>query len=352
MSAVHALTGNAVARPAFALLSDKLGRPLRDLRLSVTDRCNFRCAYCMPKEVFGPAHAFLPKSEILSFEELARIAGMFVRMGVEKVRLTGGEPLLRRDLPRLIAQLAALDGLRDLTLTTNGAALATQAGSLRAAGLQRLTVSLDALDDSTFRAMNDVDFPVAKVIAGIEAAVAAGFTPLKINMVVKRGVNDHEILPMVRRFRSRQFILRFIEYMDVGNTNGWRLDDVVPAEEILGRISEGFPLEALQPNYFGEVARRFRHADAGAEIGVIASVTAPFCRGCTRARVSSDGQLHTCLFSGTGHDLRGLLRSGDDDEALADFIRGVWRQRGDRYSETRSAATIREPKVEMSRLGG
>ncbi len=352
MAAVLARGGSTVALPSFNPLRDKLGRPLRDLRLSVTDRCNFRCTYCMPKEVFGLAHAFLHKSEVLSFEELARVTRVFVRMGVEKVRVTGGEPLLRRDLDRLIAQLVTLDGLQDLTLTTNGAALAAQAGALRAAGLSRVTVSLDALNDATFRAMNGVDFPVEKVLAGIEAALVAGFAPIKINMVVKRGVNDREIVPMTRRFRGPEFILRFIEYMDVGNTNGWRLDDVVPAGEILARVSEAFPLEPLPPNYSGEVARRFRHAHGGGEIGVIASVTAPFCRGCTRARLSSDGRLYTCLFSSAGHDLRGLMRDGADDDTLADFIRSVWTPRGDRYSETRSDATIHQTKAEMSLLGG
>jgi cyclic pyranopterin phosphate synthase len=352
MLAVLAPAGGAATPLPSPSLRDKLSRPLRDLRLSVTDRCNFRCTYCMPKEIFGPAHAFLPKSEILSFEELVRLTRIFVRMGVEKVRLTGGEPLLRRNLDRLISQLAKLDGLCDLALTTNGAALASQADALRVAGLQRLTVSLDALDDQTFRAMNDVDFPVAKVLAGIDAALAAGFTPIKINMVVKRGVNCHEIVPMARRFRRPEFILRFIEYMDVGNTNGWRLDDMVPANEILERINAEFPLEPLPPNYRGEVARRFQHAEGGGEIGLIASVTAPFCRGCTRARLSSDGRLYTCLFSGVGHDVRGLLRGGAGDEAIADLVRGVWSQRTDRYSETRSAETTLKPKAEMSLLGG
>jgi cyclic pyranopterin phosphate synthase len=331
---------------------DTLGRPLRYLRLSVTDRCNFRCTYCMPKEVFGPAHAFLPKSEILTFEELARVTRIFVRMGVTKVRVTGGEPLLRRDLHRLIAQLAEIDGIDDLSLTTNGAALAGQAAALRAAGLRRLTVSLDALDDATFRAMNDVDFPVGKVVDGIEAALAAGFAPIKINMVVKRGVNDHEILPMARRFRSPEFILRFIEYMDVGNTNGWRLDDVVPAGEIIAQITRAMPLEPLPPNYAGEVARRYRHADGGGELGVITSVSTPFCSGCTRARLSSEGRLYTCLFGSTGHDVRRLLREGASDDALFEFVRAVWEKRADRYSEIRSAATLQQPKAEMSAIGG
>ena len=331
---------------------DALGRPLGYLRLSVTDRCNFRCTYCMPKEVFGPAHAFLPKSEILTFEELARITRVFVRLGVDKVRVTGGEPLLRRNLDRLIAQLASIEGVKDLTLTTNGAALAAQAAALRSAGLRRLTVSLDALDDATFRAMNDVDFPVEKVLTGIDAALAAGFSPIKLNMVVKRRVNDHEIVPMARRFRGPDFILRFIEFMDVGNTNGWRLDDVVPAAEIIDRLSHEIPLDALPADYFGEVARRFRHADGGGEIGIITSVSTPFCSSCTRARLSSDGRLYTCLFGNTGHDLRSLLRDGSSDEAIGEFIRGVWGARVDRYSEIRSAATARQPKAEMSSLGG
>ena len=331
---------------------DRLGRALHDLRLSVTDRCNFRCTYCMPKEVFGRDHVFLPKSEVLTFEELTRLTRLFVSLGVGKVRVTGGEPLLRRDLPQLIAQLAGIAGLKEITLTTNGAALAPLAKPLRDAGLKRLTVSLDALDDEIFRAMNDVDFPVARVLAGLDAALTAGFDPIKINMVVKRGVNEHEIVPMVRRFRSPHFILRFIEFMDVGNTNGWRMDDVVPATEIMARIQQAFPLEPLAPNYSGEVARRFRHADGGGEIGVISSVTQPFCSGCTRARISADGQLYTCLFTAHGHDLRALLRSGMDDSALANAIRALWLAREDRYSELRSEATIAQSKPEMSRLGG
>ena len=329
---------------------DTLGRRLHDLRLSVTDRCNFRCTYCMPQEAFGRDHAFLPKSEILSFEELARISRIFVGLGVEKIRVTGGEPLLRRDLPKLIGMLAAIDGLKDLTLTTNGSALAALATPLRDAGLMRITVSLDALDDAVFRAMNDVNFPVAQVLAGIDAAHAAGFDPIKINMVVKRGVNDHEIVPMARRFSGPRYILRFIEFMDVGNTNGWRMDEVVPAGEIIERISQELALEPLPPNYAGEVARRFRHG-AG-EIGVISSVTQPFCRACTRARISAEGQLFTCLFGAHGHDLRALLRSDLDDAAIAKAISTIWSARDDRYSELRSSTTMHEPKVEMSKVGG
>ena len=342
----------AVSTPRPAAVFDKLSRPLHDLRLSVTDRCNFRCTYCMPKEVFGRGYAFLPKSEVLGFDEMTRLARIFVGLGVKKIRVTGGEPLLRPGLDRLIVQLSEIEGLEDLTLTTNGSTLATHAAGLRAAGLQRLTVSLDALDDATYRFMNDVDFPVGKVLGSIEAALAAGFAPLKINMVVKRGVNDDQIIPMVRRFRGPEFILRFIEYMDVGNTNGWQLGQVVPAKEILARIAAEFPLEALPPNYPGEVATRFRHADGGGELGVVASVTAPFCRGCTRARLSSNGRLFTCLFGASGHDLRGMLREGADDRFLANVIRSLWSDRGDRYSETRSDATIRQPKAEMSILGG
>lgn len=333
-------------------ITDTLNRPLHDLRLSVTDRCNFRCTYCMPKEVFGRDYAFLPKGEILSFEELARLARLFVGLGVEKIRLTGGEPLLRRDLPKLIEMLASIEGLRDLTLTTNGSALASLAKPLRAAGLKRVTVSLDALDDATFRAMNDVDFPVARVLEGIDAAIEAGFSPVKINMVVKRGVNEQEILPMVRRFSGEGHILRFIEYMDVGATNGWRMDEVVSAAEIVQIISREFPLEMLAPNYAGEVARRFRHREAGGEIGVIASVTQPFCQGCTRARVTANGQLHTCLFSQRGHDVRVLLRGELSDDAVQLALGQLWRAREDRYSELRSTLTPGLAKVEMSHLGG
>ena len=330
---------------------DTLSRPLRDLRISVTDRCNFRCTYCMPKEIFGAGFAYLPKADVLSFEEIARLAKTFVRLGVEKIRLTGGEPLLRRNLDRLVASLAAIEGLRDITLTTNGSRLFEEAAALRAAGLRRLTVSLDSLDDATFRAMNDVEFPVHRVLSGIAAGLAAGFAPIKINAVVKRGVNDDGIVALARHFRGPQFIVRFIEYMDVGNTNGWRLDDVVPASEIIARISAEMPLEPLPAQYRGEVARRFRHRNGG-EIGVITSVTQPFCRDCTRARLSADGRLYTCLFAADGFDLRTPLRSGTSDENLASLVRGIWSARSDRYSELRSEATRAQPKVEMARIGG
>ncbi len=333
-------------------LADTRNRPLRDLRLSVTDRCNFRCTYCMPREVFGADFRFLPREELLTFEEITRLAGIFAGLGVEKIRLTGGEPLLRRNLPTLVAMLAAVPGIRDLTLTTNGSLLAAQAGALRAAGLHRVTVSLDSLDDDVFAAMNDVGFPVARVLAGIEAARAAGFRPLKINMVVKRGVNEDSILPMARQFRGADFALRFIEYMDVGNSNGWRMNDVVPAAEIIERIAAELPLEPVPQSYRGEVARRYRHAGGGGEIGVISSVTEPFCGDCTRARVSSDGRLYTCLFATDGTDLRALLRGGAGDGAIAEAIAQVWRGRGDRYSEIRSENTTAQPKVEMSRIGG
>jgi cyclic pyranopterin phosphate synthase len=330
---------------------DTLGRPLRDLRISVTDRCNFRCTYCMPKEVFGKEYEFLRREQLLTFEEIARVARVLAVRGVQKVRLTGGEPLLRRDIERLIAMLGEIPGL-DLTLTTNGSLLARKAEALRAAGLRRVTVSLDALDDDVFRAMNDVDFPVAKVLDGIEAAAAAGLAPVKVNMVVKRGVNDDSIVEMARFFRGTGHILRFIEYMDVGATNGWRLDDVVPATEILAAIAEQFPLEPVSPDYRGEVAERWRYADGEGEIGVIASVTRPFCGDCTRARLSADGKLYTCLFAAKGHDLRPLLRSGASDPVIDEAIEQIWSRRADRYSELRTKATPALPKVEMSYIGG
>jgi len=329
---------------------DTLGRPLRDLRVSVTDRCNFRCVYCMPKEVFGRDYRFLERRELLTFEEIERLARAFVTHGVEKIRITGGEPLVRRDLERLIERLASIDGL-DLTLTTNGSLLPQKAQALRDAGLRRVTVSLDALEDETFRAMNDVDFPVQRVLEGIDAAAAAGL-PVKVNMVVKRGVNDDAILPMAREFRERGHILRFIEYMDVGHSNGWRMDDVVPAAEIVATIGAELPLEPVEPNYRGEVARRWRYKDGAGEIGVIASVTQPFCGDCTRARLSAEGRLYTCLFAVRGHDLRALVRGGSSDEALQEEIGQIWTRRGDRYSELRSAETIGLPRVEMSYIGG
>jgi cyclic pyranopterin phosphate synthase len=330
---------------------DRLGRALRDLRISVTDRCNFRCVYCMPKEVFGKDYQFLERREILTFEEIARLAGIFRGLGIEKIRLTGGEPLVRRNIEQLIELLAAIPGL-DLTLTTNGSFLGRKARALKAAGLQRITVSLDALDDAVFRRLNDVDFPVARVLEGIEAAAAAGLAPVKVNMVVKRGENDASILPMARFFRGTGHILRFIEYMDVGHTNGWRLDDVVTAREIVAMIDREMPLEAVDPNYPGEVAERWRYRDGSGEIGVIASVTQAFCRDCTRIRLSTEGKLYTCLFATTGHDLRVLLRGGASDDAIHAAVSGIWSKRVDRYSEIRTAQTVRLPKIEMSYIGG
>jgi cyclic pyranopterin phosphate synthase len=332
-------------------VADARGRRLHDLRISVTDRCNFRCVYCMPKEVFGRDYPYLPHSDLLTFEEITRIARVFVAQGVAKIRLTGGEPLLRRNIERLVEMLAAIGNV-DLTLTTNGALLAKKARGLRDAGLKRVTVSLDSLDDATFRAMNDVDFPVARVLEGIAAAADAGLAPLKINMVVKRGVNESSIVPMARHFKDSGHIVRFIEYMDVGATNGWRMDDVVPAAEIVRRIGAELPLESVDPNYTGEVAERWRYRDGGGEIGVIASVTQAFCRDCTRARLSTDGKVYTCLFASTGHDLRGLLRGGRSDAEIGSAIAALWRRRDDRYSEIRTANTAAAAKVEMSYIGG
>ena len=332
------------------MTADTLGRPLRDLRISVTDRCNFRCVYCMPKEVFGRDHRFMDRRELLTFEEIERVAAAFVAHGVEKLRITGGEPLLRRDLEVLVGRLSQLGEL-DVTLTTNGALLAAQAAKLRAAGLSRVTVSLDSLDDETFQAMNDVRFPVARVLAGIDAAAAAGLR-VKVNMVVKRGLNERSVLDAARFFQGTGHVLRFIEFMDVGATNGWRLDDVVPAAEIVRTIDEELPLEPVEAAYRGEVARRYRYRDGSGEIGVIASVTQPFCGDCTRARLSAEGKLYTCLFAVRGHDLRALVRSGATDEELQDAIGRVWSRRGDRYSERRSEATPALPKVEMSYIGG
>src|SRR6267378_5120048 len=321
---------------------DTFGRPLRDLRISVTDRCNFRCVYCMPKEVYGRDHRFLERRELLTFEEITRVARTFVSAGIKKIRITGGEPLVRRDLERLIAQLAELDV--DLTLTTNGSLLPQKAQALAAAGLRRITVSLDSLDEAAFRALNDVDFPVARVLDGIEAASAAGL-PVKVNAVIKRGVNDDQVVPLAAFFRERGHTLRFIEYMDVGHTNGWRLDDVVPAKEIVARLDEAFGVEPAEALYRGEVAQRWRYKDGKGEVGVIASVTQPFCGDCTRARLSAEGKLFTCLFAVRGHDLRALVRSGASDQELEMALRGVWKARKDRYSELRSEATESLPKV-------
>ena len=329
---------------------DRLGRPARDLRISVTDRCNFRCVYCMPREVYGRDYAFLPRSQVLSFEEIARVAGAFHGLGVRKLRLTGGEPLLRRELERLVAMLSALPDA-EVTMTTNGALLARKAQLLADAGLARVTVSLDSVDEDVFRTMHDVEVPLAQVLEGIEAAAAAGL-PVKVNTVVKRGLNDDGIVDLAAHFRGSGHVLRFIEFMDVGSTNGWRLDDVVPAAEIVARIGDAFPLEPVEPNYRGETARRWRYADGSGEIGVIASVTEPFCGDCTRARLSADGKLYTCLFATTGRDLRPLLRGDATDDELLGHLSHAWRRRDDRYSELRTAETAALPKVEMSYIGG
>ena len=332
-------------------IADTFGRPLRDLRISVTDRCNFRCVYCMPREIFGRDYPFLQRDELLTFEEIYRLARIFVGYGVQKIRLTGGEPLARRDLEKLVEILGSLSEL-DLTMTTNGSLLPQKAKALKEAGLKRITVSLESLDDEVFRAMNDVDCPVAGVLEGIEAAKVVGLTPIKINMVVKRGVNESSILPMARYFRGAAYILRFIEYMDVGATNGWRLEDVVPAREIIAMLSAEMALEPIEPNYRGEVARRWRYRDGSGEIGIIASVTQPFCGDCTRARLSAEGKLFTCLFSNQGYDLRALLRSGASDAEVSTAIASIWRGRDDRYSEIRSSETVGVTKVEMSYIGG
>ncbi len=331
-------------------LADTRGRPMRDLRISVTDRCNFRCTYCMPRAVFDAGYKFLPHEAILSFEEIARLARVFVGLGVEKIRLTGGEPLVRRDLHRLVSMLQELNV--EITLTTNGSLLARQVKELKKAGLDRVTVSLDSLDDATFRAMNDADFPVAKVIEGIDAAAAAGLAPIKINMVVKRGVNDNGILEMAERWRGTGHIARFIEYMDVGSTNGWRMDEVVPSAEVVRRIAARWKLEPLGANYPGEVAERWRYRDGQGEIGVISSVTQAFCSSCTRMRLSTEGSLYTCLFAQTGQDLKSLLRGGATDDEIRNAIAAVWQRRADRYSEIRTAETAKGKKVEMSYIGG
>jgi cyclic pyranopterin phosphate synthase len=346
----------AVALPPHGVLADTRGRRLHDLRISVTDHCNFRCTYCMPKEVFDSSYRFLSHAEVLSFEEMTRLASIFAAHGVEKIRLTGGEPLLRKNIETLIEMLGRLrtpaGRLLDLTLTTNASVLARKARALKAAGLHRLTVSLDSLDDAVFRAMNDVDFPVAKVLEGIEAAEDAGFGQIKINMVVKKGVNDGNVIEMARRFKGSGHIVRFIEFMDVGSSNGWRMDDVVPSSEIIARINAEMPLEEAPANYPGEVAGRWRYRDGSGEIGVISSVTQAFCSSCTRARLSVEGKLYTCLFAQAGHDLRALLRGGHSDNEIAGAIGLIWNQRSDNYSEIRTAETTAEKKIEMSYIGG
>jgi cyclic pyranopterin phosphate synthase len=335
-----------------ASVRDALDRPLHDLRVSVTDRCNFRCTYCMPREVYGIDHPFLPRAEILDFEEIARVVAAAVSLGVRKVRLTGGEPLVRRDVERLVAMLREVPGIEDLTMTTNGSLLRAKARSLADAGLDRITVSLDALDDPTFLRMNDAGVPVARILDGIAAAQEAGLGPIKVNAVIRRGINEHAICDLAEHFRGTGVTVRFIEFMDVGHTNGWRLDDVVPATEVIDRLETRWLLEPAEPTHPGEVARRFRYRDGAGEVGVISSVTQPFCGDCSRARLSADGSLYTCLFATFGHDLRGLLRSGVSDEGLADALRGIWTGRTDRYSELRTLETVDLPKVEMSFIGG
>ncbi len=346
--------------PVDGLVTDTLKRPLRDLRISVTDRCNFRCVYCMPKDVFGKDYVFLTKASLLSFEEITRIARLAVAHGVEKIRLTGGEPLLRKNIEKLVEMLSVLktpDGRAlDLTLTTNASLLAKKAQALKDAGLKRVTVSLDSLDDTTFKRMNDVDFPVAEVLHGIAVAHQVGLGPIKINMVVQKGSNDQDIVAMARHFKGSPFILRFIEYMDVGTTNGWKMGEVIASAEVVRRIRAEMPLEEIAPNYTGETSVRWRYQDGSGEIGVISSVTQTFCHSCTRARLSTEGKLYTCLFATGGHDLRTLMRGGGSDEEISSAIAHIWRARGDRYSELRSAMTQgfspAVEKIEMSYIGG
>ncbi len=345
------MTDNSSDMPTSAMLADTRGRPLRDLRISVTDRCNFRCTYCMPKEVYGRDFQFLERSQLLTFDEIHRLVGIFKHHGIEKVRITGGEPLVRRQLERLIGMLAQ-DASLDLTLTTNASLLKQKARLLKDAGLKRVTVSLDSLDDAVFRAMNDVDFPVAKVLEGIEEADRVGLRPIKVNMVVKRGVNDDTAVEMARYFKGSGHILRFIEFMDVGHTNGWQMEHVVPSKELAERINDVFPIEPAQPNYVGEVAERWRYKDGSGEIGFISSVTQAFCRDCTRARLSAEGSIYTCLFATHGTDLRTLLRDGASDQQISDVIAKIWHSRSDNYSEVRTAQTARLQKVEMSYIGG
>ncbi|HWR47233.1 MAG TPA: GTP 3',8-cyclase MoaA [Pseudonocardiaceae bacterium] len=333
--------------------SDQLGRGLRDLRISVTDRCNFRCCYCMPRDVFGTDFPFMDRSELLTFEEIVRLARVFAGLGVRKLRLTGGEPLLRHGIERLVEQLVGIDGVDDVAMTTNGSLLARKAHALRDAGLTRVTVSLDSLDAQTFRTMSDVKVPVSRIVEGIAAAADAGLTPVKVNTVVKRGVNDGQgILDLAAFGRAHGYIVRLIEFMDVGSTNGWRMDDVVPAAEIVEAVNAVWPVEPVDPTYVGEVATRYRYRDGAGEVGVITSITQPFCGTCTRARLSAKGELYTCLFSGLGHDLRALLRGGATDDEIEKRITGIWRVRTDRYSAQRTTATLGLPKVEMSYIGG
>ena len=338
--------------PAPLPVTDRLSRPLHDLRVSVTDRCNFRCRYCMPRELFGSDHAFLPRAELLDFDEITRLVTVFARLGVVKVRLTGGEPLMRRDLATLVGKIATVPGIADVALTTNASLLAEQAAELRAAGLSRLTVSLDTLDPEQFRAIADVAIPLSRVLEGIDAARRAGFGPLKINAVLKRGVNEAAVEPLVEFAREHRDVIRFIEYMDVGTTNGWRGDEVVPAAEVLERVSARHPVEPVDPAYPGEVAARYRFLDGRGELGLIGSVTRPFCRTCTRARLTAVGELFTCLFAERGRDLRAVLRSGASDDELAAAIGGTWAAREDRYSELRAAGAGPGPRAEMSYLGG
>ncbi len=340
--------------PVESPVQDRLGRQVHDLRISVTDRCNFRCVYCMPKEAFGAKHRFLPRNELLTFEEIERVAGAFTRLGVRKLRLTGGEPLVRHDLEALIERLARIPGVEDMSLTTNASLLTPErARAIRAAGIRRINVSLDALDDATFKAINDVGFPVQRVLDGIANAESAGIESIKINMVVKRGDNEHSIVPMARFFHGTGHIVRFIEYMDVGHTNGWRLDDVLPASQIAALINAELPIEPAEPNYRGEVAKRWRYCDGGGEIGIISSVTQPFCGDCTRARLTAEGQLVTCLFAAAGRDLKRPLRAGASDAELLEEIAWSWRRRADRYSEERAHAPLRaRRRVEMYQVGG
>ncbi len=339
---------------ASEFLQDKLARPVRDLRISVTDRCNFRCVYCMPRHKFGTSHQFLPRRDLLTYEEIARVAQAFVSLGVQKLRITGGEPLIRHELERLVELLAGIPGVDDLSMTTNASCLTLEkARSLQRAGLKRITISLDALDDRTFMTINDVDFPVSRVLAGIENAEAVGLAPIKVNMVIKRGVNEHSILPMARFFHGTGHILRFIEYMDVGQSNGWCLADVVPSSEVVDKIHSELPIEPMHPNYDGEVAKRWRYKDGGGEIGIISSVTQPFCGSCARARLSAKGTLYTCLFADSGYDIRHQIREARaSDRELERYLSSVWRSRQDRYSQIRSHNTVDLRKIEMSYIGG